>query len=73
MQGILRKGDSVTVERWELFRKESDAEATWKRTFKRGPEALPCAVVQREEDLELGMKIDMLGYEWEVVELVEWI
>lgn len=73
VQGILRKGESVTVERWELLKTESDADATWKRTFKLGPEGLPCAAAQREEDLELGMKIDMLGYEWEVAELIEWV
>jgi len=73
VQGILRKKDSVTVERWEFIKGENRAEGTWKRTFRIGSEGLPCAAAQRERDLEQGMKLDMLGYEWEVEELVEWV
>jgi hypothetical protein len=68
----MRKADIVTVERWEFTKDKNDVEGTWRRTFRTGPEGLPCVAVQRVGDLELGMKLDILGYEWEVEELVEW-
>jgi hypothetical protein len=76
IQGILRKGDSVTVERWVYSWGKPGSKGInrprWKCAFRLGPEGLPCAAAMREGELEEGMKVDFMGYEWDVGECLVW-
>jgi hypothetical protein len=67
-QGILREGDTVTVERWEWS--ETDG---WKRTERIGTGNLPCGkIIDHDTELELDGKVLCEQSLWNVVEVEEW-
>lgn len=61
MQGFVRVGDDVALERWEW-------DGGWKRTVKIGEIGLPCEKILKEENLSEGDVVDVGGKPWMVVE-----
>jgi hypothetical protein len=61
-QGLLRDGDEISLERWEL-------NGEWKKTVAMGPKGLPCGQVVKEEvEWAEGATVQVEGYAWAVVE-----
>ncbi|KAF2191402.1 hypothetical protein K469DRAFT_458952, partial [Zopfia rhizophila CBS 207.26] len=74
-QGLLKKGDSVTVERWEYVEKEKDGmdvNGDWERVVRLGDSFVPCAVTFNPEKITPGSEVTYGNYEWVVEELVDW-
>ncbi|KAJ4350131.1 uncharacterized protein N0V89_008752 [Didymosphaeria variabile] len=76
-QGIVMKGNYVSVERWEWAAKENefgDKEAVgdWKRTVRIGDQFLPCAITFEPGVLSEGGKVRYWDYEWVCEEMVAW-
>jgi hypothetical protein len=79
-QGILRIGDRVTIEQWELdplvtkFEVASDAQrqerGSWKRVVRVGDDFLPCAVTFQPERIGVGSKVEYGSMAWKVTEFV---
>ncbi|KAL6359729.1 hypothetical protein LRP88_07152 [Fusarium phalaenopsidis] len=61
MQGFVRVGDEVALERWEW-------DEGWKRTVKIGEIGLPCEKILKGENLSEGDVVDVEGKPWMVVE-----
>lgn len=61
MQGFVRVGDHVAVERWEW-------DDGWKRTVRVGEIGLPCEKILKGETLSEGDVVDVGGKSWMVVE-----
>lgn len=98
IQGIIKRGDLTSVERWEFIETEetgSDVDQEeyrneglgeeqglngkvggWTRTVRIGADFLPCLATAREEELEVGMEVNVqLGpnhCRWIVEEWEEW-
>jgi hypothetical protein len=74
-QGILMKGNEVSVERWEFVDHvdgdESVVDGEWTRTIKLGDMFLPCASTFKHEELNVDMVVKFTDYNWVVEELVE--
>ncbi|KAL9580778.1 MAG: hypothetical protein Q9212_004288 [Teloschistes hypoglaucus] len=64
-QGILKKGDGVTVERWCW--KEG-----WKRVVRFGDGDVPCKEVVEKGEYEEGREIRSGGLGWRMVEVATW-
>ncbi|KAG5662134.1 hypothetical protein KAF25_004373 [Fusarium avenaceum] len=62
VQGLLRVGDGITLERWEW------KEGGWKRTVRIGDAELPCEKIVDEEALKEGDAVDIAGRAWNVIE-----
>ncbi|KIL88806.1 hypothetical protein FAVG1_08055 [Fusarium avenaceum] len=62
VQGLLRVGDGITLERWEW------KEGGWKRTIRMGDAELPCEKIVGEEALKEGDAVDIAGRAWKVIE-----
>lgn len=67
-QGIARKGDDVSLERWEL-----EDGGAWKRTVNAGSAGpgLPCSLILQGTTAKVGETIQVGGQSWEVVERVD--
>ncbi|KAM0352975.1 hypothetical protein ACHAPU_001859 [Fusarium lateritium] len=61
-QGLLRVGDSISLERWEW------KEGGWRRTVRMGDAELPCQKIVCEEALEEEDVVDVGGRAWKVIE-----
>ena len=65
-QGILRVGESMSLERWEWEFHEG-----WKRLVRIGDLFVPCGVMLEGESLKLGGELRYGEFLWEVVEMSE--
>jgi hypothetical protein len=61
VQGLLRVGDGVSLERWEW-------RDGWKRTVRMGDGELPCKLVIEKQTLSEGGVVQVEGRPWKVVE-----
>lgn len=68
-QGIVIKGQEVTVERWEW---KDGEDKGWKRTARVGDLWVPCKAACREEVMAVGGKVRYGEYEWMVEEVWGW-
>lgn len=62
-QGLLRKGSSVTAERWQWTEEQG-----WKRTVALGEDELPCSRILKESELALGHVVAVGDDRWQVIE-----
>ncbi len=66
-QGLLRKGDTITVERWQW----EPETRRWKKEFKIGRGILACsAAIERAHELKKDSDLVLGSQAWRVVELV---
>ena len=65
-QGMLRRGDDVSCERWCLL------DGQWHCVFKTGEASLPCAVLWEREDLVVGDEIESDRLTWRCEERSIW-
>lgn len=72
-QGILKKRDEVSVERWQLGeRGASSGNDGWNRIVKIGIDELPCGKILNTENPREGQQINYAGISWAVVEVSTW-
>lgn len=71
-QGIVMKGDYVSVERWVWVAEGGDGLGRWKRTVRIGDQFLPCAPTFTPAVLSVGGKVRYWDYEWVCEEKVAW-
>ncbi|KAF2462579.1 uncharacterized protein BDR25DRAFT_127596 [Lindgomyces ingoldianus] len=76
VQGMLKRGEEVTVERWE-FVETKDGEGKvvdgeWTRVVRLGDLMVPCVAAFEPENVELGTLVTYEHYAWVVDELESW-
>ncbi|KAF1974757.1 hypothetical protein BU23DRAFT_531126 [Bimuria novae-zelandiae CBS 107.79] len=75
-QGVVVKGDYVSVERWEWRQREGKGEVgeqgEWKRTVRIGDQFLPCTMTFKPELLAEGGTVKYWDYVWQCEERVAW-
>lgn len=65
-QGLLRRGDTITAERWQWAQSGG-----WVRTIKVGDDALPCPEIMEKTSPSCGELLSVGSDSWQVVESSE--
>jgi hypothetical protein len=65
-QGLLRRGDNITAERWQWAQSGG-----WVRTIKFGDDVLPCSEIVEKTLPSCGEFVPMGNDSWEVIESSE--
>ena len=66
VQGMLKAGDKVTVERWQY------KSGTWECTAKIGTGSGACSTTFQPDKLKEGGSVSACGMEWDIIELYRW-